>query len=280
MKRTRFGLVLVGVAFSGGCEPLRVPEAADAGSSASAPGDAAAVPVGEGSPLVPAGALAGEPGTVERVRIDNWGIVDDSGTIVEVSFAMPILAVDSVPSSVAPLYYGSKTHPEVAKQTGIQGISYSYMPMGHIPAGVYDVPHWEWHVTYMSLEEFEAIDCTDLTAPPDADIPPGWVVETARASCLEGMGFHCFSLMAPEYNGQRFTHSFSTGYYGGKFIAYEPKVTVEYLRSRQPFSFAPPDMRFAGKKTVLYPLEFDAQFVAAEDTYVLTFRNFQPGTRD
>ncbi len=46
------------------------------------------------------------------------------------------------------------------------------------------------------------------------------------------MGVHWVDLLSPEFNGGVFTKTFIWGSYDGKFIFWEPMITLDYLLSR------------------------------------------------
>jgi hypothetical protein len=261
-------------ALTSGCEDFTPAKAKAAPTDAGAD----ATVVQEGSAFIPAGALVGEPTTVFGVKVENWGIADANGKVTELSWSMPLTAVAAVPKGTAvDLFFPAKTHPEVGKQLGFQGISYNFLPRGHAPAGVYDVAHWEWHVHFPPSEEFNAIDCTDPKLPPDNMVPSEWFVVTGPGSCIPKAGIHCLWLNTPELNHERFTSSFSTSYYHGLLNAFEPKATVEFLSTRVDFTYKPPDMRFV-KDGKLYALAFSGRYDNTNriDTFILTLSNFQP----
>ena len=162
--------------------------------------------------------------------------------------------------------------PEVVKeQTVLRSLDYTYLPHGHVPRGVYDVPHWEWHLSLYTAEERKSFDCTDRQqALPDA-VPDNWIV---YPDCLQTMGYHGFDLAAPEYNGQRFQFGHYLGYYHGAMSSIEPQATRERFLQRSDIDFndVPAMKRYA--RSGLLPRALRATYNAEYATYVFTYRSF------
>lgn len=105
-------------------------------------------------------------------------------------------------------------------------------PEGHEPSGTYDLPHFDFHFYIIPNEDRMAIGLTDTVkfanAPVSKYVPssymqiPGGVPE---------MGAHWADLLSSEFNGQPFTKTYVWGSYDGKFVFWEPMVTLKYLLS-------------------------------------------------
>lgn len=118
----------------------------------------------------------------------------------------------------------------------------NYNPMGHIPPGVYDRPHFDVHFYIQGLEAVRAIDagpcpvlvdCDDYavakTLVPEAYVPAGFVDVDAVEPM---MGNHLVDVSGPEFSGEPFTRTFIFGAYGGEVTFYEPMLTREWLLRR------------------------------------------------
>jgi hypothetical protein len=122
----------------------------------------------------------------------------------------------------------------------------NWNPMGHIPPGIYDVPHFDVHfymepiANVFAIEsgpcgsEFVRCDQFDVARqpPPSNYIPPDFRNVDAVAAA---MGNHLVDLTGPEFNKQPFTRSWIYGVYGGKVTFYEEMVTHATLASRPQF---------------------------------------------
>jgi len=105
-------------------------------------------------------------------------------------------------------------------------------PQGHEPPGVYDLAHFDVHFYIIPNDERLAIGPDDTKfdnlpaleyVPQDYIRGPGGVPQ---------MGVHWIDRLSPEFNGGIFTKTFIWGSYDGKFIFWEPMVTLDYLLSR------------------------------------------------
>jgi hypothetical protein len=115
----------------------------------------------------------------------------------------------------------------------------NWNPHGHIPLGVYDVPHFDVHFYVNEDAERTAIrpgpcpqlvNCDDYVLgkrlPEDRYLAPDYddvdAVEPA-------MGNHLIDLTGPEFQGQPFTHAWVYGTWNAEVTFYEAMVTHEWL---------------------------------------------------
>jgi hypothetical protein len=115
--------------------------------------------------------------------------------------------------------------------------------VGHIPPGVYDVPHFDVHFMMAPIEkifaiepgpcgpEFVRCDQFEIARKP---VPEGYVHPDYKdvEAVVPAMGNHLIDLTGAEFNKQPFTHSFIFGAYDGKVIFYEEMVTRAHLLAR------------------------------------------------
>jgi hypothetical protein len=116
---------------------------------------------------------------------------------------------------------------------------------GHPPAGVYTVPHFDFHFYTVPQAVRDAIDPSDPLYAAKANnlpvgpyVPPGYVVPGVPAQlAVPHMGVHWSNVAAPELQNllgnpagyQPFTKTFIYGSWDGRFIFFEPMVTRAYL---------------------------------------------------
>jgi hypothetical protein len=125
----------------------------------------------------------------------------------------------------------------------------NWNPTGHIPPGIYDVPHFDIHF-YMepiarifAIEsglcgpEFVRCDQFEIARQP---IPANYLHPDYRNvdAVVPAMGNHLIDLTGPEFNKQPFTRSWIYGVYGGRIIFWEEMVAHRTLRDK-PQSCAP-----------------------------------------
>lgn len=113
-----------------------------------------------------------------------------------------------------------------------------YSPEGHPPPGIYDVPHFDIHFNFIEEEVVEAISGGPLGETPlpflglaaydvpDEQFPPGYEFEELRF-IVERMGEHLIDGTAPEFHGERFTHTNVYGVYDRSIDPDEPDDWVE-----------------------------------------------------
>ena len=116
----------------------------------------------------------------------------------------------------------------------------NWNPSGHIPPGIYDVPHFDVHffiepiANVFTLQagpcgpEFVRCDQFEIGKQP---VPSNYVHPDFRDvdAVVPAMGNHLVDLTGPEFNKQPFTRSWIFGVYGGKVIFYEEMVTRALL---------------------------------------------------
>ena len=113
-----------------------------------------------------------------------------------------------------------------------QTVTLDWNPEGHDPNGIYTLPHFDMHFYMISNEERMQIAPGPQTVFPDSKYLPANFVTDGFSVPM--MGAHWVNLLAPEWNGQTFTHTFLYGSYMQNVIFYEPMITLAYLQSLAP----------------------------------------------
>lgn len=154
------------------------------------------------------------------------------GTPLEIGVNISLKGLEDLPTEEHEYGYYLALHPKAA-ETGFTFIGFGWNPHGHEPPGVYDIPHFDVHFYFVPKEDVLSIEADDLAGfnnhpasiyqPPMYFAPPGGVPQ---------MGAHWVDLLAPEFNGGTFTRTYIYGSFDGKFIFYEPMVTLGYLLSK------------------------------------------------
>jgi hypothetical protein len=119
----------------------------------------------------------------------------------------------------------------------------NWNPGGHIPPGVYDVPHFDVHFFMERIENVFALQA----GPCGAELMRCDQFEIARRPVPDGymhadfkdvegivpaMGNHLIDLTGPEFHGEPFTRSWIFGVYDGRVTFYEEMVALAYLQGR------------------------------------------------
>jgi hypothetical protein len=95
----------------------------------------------------------------------------------------------------------------------------NWMPHGHAPMGIFDVPHFDVHFYMMDEASRAAITLRDdqadraAKAPPARYAPIGFV---SSGMAAPAMGMHWIDPTAPEFNGEPFGATFIYGFYDGR----------------------------------------------------------------
>lgn len=195
--------------------------------------------------------------------------------------------------------------PESISATPIKYLILNWNPMGHTPAHVYDVPHFDVHYYLISDEERSAIapatgdtmcmvpnppgspegehpvsvDCdtfeTAMMPLPEGQMPTGYV---SVGAVEPAMGNHLLDPTAPELNGENFTYTWIYGAYDGKLTFLEPMIANSFLEEKNPEVCAsfplPEEMAEPG----YYPSSYCIRYMedeAGEGVYAVTLEAFQ-----
>ena len=190
--------------------------------------------------------------------------------------------------------------PESAEATPFKHFVLNWNPMGHMPPGIYDSPHFDMHFYLISNDERTAIPaatadtmCYVPNAPDSEDTHPVPVTcETFEEAMMPlpetqmpanffaggavepAMGNHLADLNAPEFQGKPFTHTWIYGSYAGALTFFEPMIATSLLEERNDEVYAsialPDEMPQAG----YYPSEYCIRYMADADAYAVTLESF------
>lgn len=115
----------------------------------------------------------------------------------------------------------------------------NWNPMGHMPPHVYDLPHFDVHFYLKDNDERLAIrpgpcpalvNCEDYKLGKDLPDQRYLAPDYADMDAVEpAMGNHLIDPTGPEFNGERFTHTFIYGSWDDEITFYEPMITHEWL---------------------------------------------------
>lgn len=161
-------------------------------------------------------------------------------------------------------------------------VLFDWNPQGHIPEGVYDVPHFDFHFYLTPHAEVEAIRREDPdfarkanNLPTGDFVPPHYIVpappDVEPAALAEpGMGLHWEDSRDPQIQRllgnpeayKPFTRTMIYGSWDGEITFIEPMITREYLLRRtdetipipQPARYPRP-----GWYPAAYRISYDAQ---------------------
>jgi hypothetical protein len=163
-------------------------------------------------------------------------------------------------------------------------VLFNWNPAGHIPPGVYDVPHFDIHFYIESIAnvfalqdgpcgpEFIRCDQFELGKKP---LPANYIHPDFKDvdAVAPAMGNHLIDLTGPEFNGEEWQRNFIFGVYDGKITFYEEMLTRAYLLSRpdrcNPIK-SPPAVGLSG----YYPTQSCIRYDSATDEYTVSMEEF------
>lgn len=126
---------------------------------------------------------------------------------------------------------------------------FNWNPAGHIPPGVWDVPHFDVHFYMEPIEnifalkrgpcgpEFLRCDQFELATKP---VPANYMHPDFEdvGAAAPGMGNHLIDQSMPEFHGEPFKRHWIFGVYDGRVIFYEEMVARSFLLSEPDICFA------------------------------------------
>jgi hypothetical protein len=158
--------------------------------------------------------------------------LDGTGVPLEIGMALTETALEELPATAAEYVL---VLPPQASTTAFKHAVINWIPLGHPPAGVYTVPHFDFHfytITNAQRAEIllgDSARAAKMMRPPTAEfVPAGYVMGMAG----ELMGLHWRDPEAPELKGAPFTKTFIYGSYDGALIFGEPMVAKSYLETK------------------------------------------------
>lgn len=173
----------------------------------------------------------------------------------------------------------------VREDVPFKWVLFNWNPAGHIPHGVYDVPHFDIHFYIAPIADVFAIQdgpcgpefvrCDQFELgrkmPPVNYLHPDFQNVDAVAPA---MGNHLVDLTGPEFNGEQWKRNFIYGVYDGEITFYEEMVTRAHILSRpnecHPIKAAP-----AVARSGFYPTRTCIRHDDATGEYLVSMENFE-----
>jgi hypothetical protein len=164
-------------------------------------------------------------------------------------------------------------------------VLFNWNPVGHIPPGIYDVPHFDIHFYIESIAnvfavqdgpcgpEFVRCDQFEVAKKP---LPANYIHPDFQDvdAVAPAMGNHLIDLTGPEFNGEEWKRNFIFGVYNGKITFYEEMLTQAYLLSRPNACNAiksPPAVGLSG----FYPTQSCIRYDIATGEYTVSMEGFR-----
>ena len=217
------------------------------------------------------GTFVGEKKSLGNGMVRSWVTLDNDGKPLAVGVTFSEASLSGLPAVNSTEY--TLALPQQASAMPFNHIAVNWNPKGHIPPGIYDVPHFDAHFYLISMEERKGItatgeDMVKITKNISSDfIPDGYVAAPGGGEPMQGA--HWIDPAAPEFNGQRFTKTFIYGFYDGKMIFMEPMVTKAFLETK-PNTTDNIKLPSRYPKSAYYPARYVVKYDATAKEYTVS----------
>lgn len=186
-----------------------------------------------------AGTFLGEAKMLGNGVAWSWVECDKKGAPTAIGVTFTETALTGLPEAPPTDLPGWEYTLELPREAGAKPfdhIGLDWNPKGHIPPGIYDVPHFDVHFYLISPKERDNISAkgADLAKckkkPSSKFIPKDYILPEGTEH--PRMGVHWIDSSAPELNQQSFTRTFIYGSYNGRITFIEPMVAKAFLETR------------------------------------------------
>ena len=179
------------------------------------------------------------------------------------------------------------TLPDAANESLFKFIQLNWNPHGHIPPGVYDLPHFDFHFYITGMERLadmrsgtcsaggEGVDCETfrrgtITVPTKL-VAPGHINVGA---VVPAMGNHLIDVGGSEFRGTPFTHTFIYGSFDGEITFFEPMITRAFLLGKpsQCIDFKQPS---SYEVDGWYPTQYCMRYEQSTNSYTVSLEGFR-----
>lgn len=160
----------------------------------------------------------------------------------------------------------------------------NWNPHGHIPAGVWDKPHFDVHFYIEPIENILALQrgtCgpeflrCDQFALARKPVPRNYVPANFQdmEAAAPAMGNHLIDPTTHEFHGKSFKRHWIYGIYDGRVIFYEDMVARSYMLSKPDDCF-PIQSPEAVALTGYYPTRSCVRYTPGKDEYTVSIEDF------
>lgn len=165
----------------------------------------------------------------------TWFSTDKSGLPDQIALTLDDALMNSLTSgpSADESEYIVNLNPKALELTVFDHLEIDWNPNGHIPEGVYDLPHFDIHFYMVPDNQVQAAtDPVKLESlPAEAYLPIHYV----NGPSVPKMGKHWIDITSPEFppkpHNSSFTQTFIYGSYNGQVTFYEPMMSKAWLQS-------------------------------------------------
>lgn len=126
--------------------------------------------------------------------------------------------------------------PGQAHATGFKTIMIGWNPMGHEPAGVYTIPHFDFHFylqTQGQIMNIEGGIDAGAYIIEKKGIFPSFYTYGPVPFAVPHMGLHWSDIRSPEFGPEGFSRTFIYGSHQDRVTFLEPMITLAFLQSME-----------------------------------------------
>jgi uncharacterized protein len=223
---------------------------------------------GQTAPQAKGRTFTGEVRLIGNGAAWTWVECDEKGTPARFGLTFTETALSGLPADPPLSQPGVWEYPlPLPPQVDVPPYTHivvNWEPRGHLPPGVYDVPHFDFHFYLIDPVERARITCKDSDQPrcsakPDARfIPVGYIMP--QGTDAPRMGAHWIDPSSPEFNKRSFTMTFIYGSYDGGLAFLEPMAARAYLDMKPDTSEAiklPAEYQRRGYYPSAYSIKYD-----------------------
>ncbi len=155
----------------------------------------------------------------------------------------------------------------------VRSANLQWHPMGHDPAHVYDVPHFDLHFFTIDEDVRHSIvpgAASGKVQPAKANLPPGSIV---APGFVPMMGMHVIPASQPEFNHGKFAITPIIGYWHGEVAFFEVMFTKAWLQQNADTEAAYPQPASV-RQHGWYPTRYAVHYDKAKDAYTVAITHF------
>ena len=168
----------------------------------------------------------------------------------------------------------------------VQWVGANWNAHGHVPPGVYDLPHFDFHFYIANEAAVRAIrvgpcgffmNCEDFERATQP-VPAKYVhpAHVSVGAAVAAMGDHLIDTTSPEFAKppRKFTHTWIFGAYDGRITFLEPMITREFLMTR-PNICVPIKQPAAWQISGYYPTRYCMRYHDRARKYTVSLEGLQ-----
>lgn len=217
--------------------------------------------------------FSGEKKHMGNGKVWSWVVKDSDGKPTSIGITFTEMALSGLSESDIPTVEYELSLPKQAKVGPYNHIVVNWNPHGHIPPGIYDVPHFDFHFYMISPGNRYKITAKgkDIVKSnkklPEKYIPQGYILPDGTQE--PRMGSHWVDPSSPEFNKQTFTRTFIYGSYNGEMTFLEPMASKPFLGTR-PNITEKIKLPAEYKKHGYYPTSYSIKFDSVRKEYTVS----------